>query len=190
MAREIELKARINNPGEITEKLAQAVFRWEFEKEDAYWRPDEPYETPGTPAYGVRVRKEKTAGRNGELNQTVYVTWKEKEVRNGVEFNNEKEFEVSPAPVFEEFLAQLGFRVKMTKHKKGKAYLWNGINTEVTEVKGLGWFVELEIILNGNDEAREREAREKLLDSLDLLGINRDTIESRSYSALLAERSI
>ena len=187
MAREIEIKARISNPGEIRKKIFnKAVYIGTFEKEDSYWQTDGDNISSN---YGIRIRREDFYYTNGNSKKTVYVTWKTKEIRNGMEFNDEREFEVSSASVFEEFLAHLGYRKKISKKKKGSAYSWKNITAEVAEVEGLGWFIELEIILTNRDEKLETSAHDSLICALDELGIEKEAVESRSYTQMLAQLS-
>ena len=188
MAREIELKAKISYPDELKSKISNfGTCLGEFEKHDEYWRLDKPDEISGGPGYGVRIRNESFINSNGESINKTYVTWKRKEVRGGVEFNNEKEFEVSSAEIFRDFLLSLGFRNRISKHKKGNAYSYENMTIEVTRVEKLGWFIELEILLSTENKKAETEARDKLLQTLDRLDIRRDAIEGRSYTQILQE---
>jgi adenylate cyclase class 2 len=185
MATEIELKAHVANHLEIGNRLPElAVFTGTFEKKDVF------YSTAGSTAYGVRLRKESKRLPSGTSTQKNLVTWKSKQVADGIEINDEKEFEVSSCEVFEQFLTHLGFMEKSGKQKKGSSYDNNGMTVELTEVEGLGWFVELEMISDDEDAGNTQEetftaARKKLLDFLAKLGIERNAIESRSYTEML-----
>ena len=189
MSREIEIKARISDPGEIRRKLFnQAVLNGTFEKQDIYWiKTNGENDVTASNQYGIRVRREKFIYTNGNIRDTAYVTWKDKEIRGNMEFNDEREFEVSSAALFEEFLHNLGFKKKTTKLKKGTAHTWGNITAEVAEIEKLGWFVELEIVMNNKDEKLEQASGENLLNTLDMLGIERTDVETRSYSQMLAE---
>jgi adenylate cyclase class 2 len=81
----------------------------------------------------------------------------------------------------------LGFKEKIRKRKIGSTYDYEGITAELTEVEGLGWFIELEILLPERDNEKIENVRERLLCLLDLLEVSRSKIESRSYSSMLAE---
>ena len=192
MAREIELKARISKPGETRNKLFNlATLNGTFEKEDEYWKRTDGgiagHTDSGGLQYGVRIRKEKFTSSSGVVKETSYVTWKQKKIRNGTEFNDENEFEVSSASVFELFLRHLGYEPEISKRKKGTAFSWGNITAEVTKVDKLGWFLELEIIMPDRDRKREISSGEILLQALDKLGIKRKAVECRSYSQMLAE---
>jgi len=106
-----------------------------------------------------------------------------------MEINDELEFSVSSAPVFEDFLHSLGFTPWIRKHKEGKAWRWNNITIELSQVKHLGWFVELEILADTNETEQIEQARRDLYACLHKIGIPESNIEARYYTELLLERS-
>ena len=198
---EIELKAWVPDPEELKKKISNmAIFRGTFEKNDIFFskisvvQPDfllkKTAGLGGNTGYGVRIRQETFTDIDGISKQVYLVTCKIKEVREGIEANDEKEFEVSSDSAFKEFLLQLGFEEKTRKRKKGSSYTYNNMTVELTEVEGLGWFVELEILLPERDEKQIKLEKEKLLCFLDGLGISRNSIESRGYTAMLAEKHL
>jgi adenylate cyclase class 2 len=194
MGIEMELKARVEK--QVCKKRLETIAGQgaAFVKDDAYWFPENPSPAkpenspPGLSRSGLRVRREKKAGK-----ETILVTWKTKEKRGGMEINDEKEFTVSRGTLFEELLYALGLRKKITKHKEGWAWAIDGVTAELAEVSGtrcgetpetLGWFLELEIL----DDADESSARRRLLDALTKAGIGEASIENRYYSELLTAR--
>jgi len=193
MATEIELKAHVQD-SEVLRALLdkKAKYRGVFEKEDSYWYPGNPSPAgpPGLPRSGLRIRRENFSFPDGSTKSSTFATFKIKEVRDGIEINNEQEFEVNPAQVFEEFLKRMGLKQGIAKKKKGWAYSYEGICAELTEVEGLGWFVELEILADNSLEETVTEGRVRLLDFLACLGIEREAIESRFYTEMLREAGI
>ena len=188
MAIEIELKAWVSNPQELRTKLSSlAVFKGTFEKNDVFFDHVCLEEAKGIPNYGVRVRQETFVYPDGNQKELSLVTYKIKELRDNIEVNEEKEFEVSSGEAFIEFLLHLGFRERIRKQKKGGSYDYNGMNVELTRVEDLGWFIEMEILLSQRDDEKIENERMRLLDFLDRLEIGRNSIESRSYSVMLAE---
>jgi adenylate cyclase class 2 len=186
---EIELKARVENPEQLKAKLeAFAEYTGAFEKEDAYWVP----KNPGLPVppSGIRVRREKDTAPGGEVSGFVHVTYKLKEIREGIEINDEKEFDVSRSEEFEELIGLLGFVKRIAKKKKGWAYSHGRINAELCRVEGLGWFIELEILSEKKDGQTLAGAREELLRFLGDLGIAREALESRYYTEMLELKNI
>jgi adenylate cyclase class 2 len=217
MAIEIELKARAGDPEERKRIISQfAGPAEEFFKEDSYWYPQTgPGAVPqreehrgrrGLPS-GVRVRREEHRGPpggdlpggempgGGEPSRTTRVCFKIKERREGIEINDEREFEVSDGEVFEDLLARLGLYPGVYKRKQGWAWTYRGVLIELCEVSGsvfpekagtpvrLGWFAELEILADRS--GAETAARARLLETLEKTGINEDMIEERYYTELL-----
>jgi adenylate cyclase class 2 len=201
MSLEMEIKARAEKQDCKKRLETIAGQAAAFVKDDAYWFPGRSGEGSsggGLFRSGLRVRREKKAGK-----ETVLVTWKKKEKRDGMEVNDEKEFTVSRGALFEELLYALGLRKKITKHKEGWAWNIDGVTAELAEVSGmytkpsdftqtdppdsprggtlktLGWFLELEIL---DDET---DARRRLLEVLAKAGIGEAGIENRYYSELL-----
>lgn len=188
MATEIELKAWVDEPQRVRETIGTfATFMANYQKDDAYWLPATEIgpvaqeQKRGKLGSGIRVRQE-----NGQ----VLVTLKKKEVRDGMEINDELEFSVSSAPAFEEFLHTLGFAIWIRKSKEGVAWRWKNITIELSQVKNLGWFVELEILADSAEPELLARAREDLLQCLDRIGIPHTKIENRYYTELLLERGL
>jgi predicted adenylyl cyclase CyaB len=187
MAIEIELKARVDNPGVVREKLdGLALYNGEFLKEDTYWKQENPAKGPETlPLSGVRIRRESGRDATGEAYRIITVTCKSKETREGIEVNHEREFSVSDAEAFEELLGQLGLKPAIGKRKSGFSWNYNGITAELAEVTGLGWFTELEILAGADEPETVGIARQRLLELLLKLGIGEDRIEPRYYTEML-----
>ncbi|HOJ98564.1 MAG TPA: class IV adenylate cyclase [Termitinemataceae bacterium] len=195
MATEVELKAWVNDVEKTRKNIEGfASYLRNFEKEDSYWLPSNSVEErtvstkkPRHPVLGsgIRIR------RDGAF---CYVTFKQKEVRQGTEVNQEVEFSVSDQQAFERLLEALGFTVWIRKHKQGQAWQWENITIELCQVKGLGTFVELEILLEDEKNLpipqghSIQEAQEALYRCLEKIGIPRDQIENRYYTELLQEK--
>ncbi|AEJ19173.1 class IV adenylate cyclase [Gracilinema caldarium] len=186
MAIEIEIKAWVDDPIQVQNRIGSfATFIKTYEKDDAYWLPTTEIETiqntqkRGPLGSGIRIRQE---------NGSVFVTLKKKEVREGMEINDELEFSVSRATAFEDFLHNLGFVPWIRKHKEGQAWRWNNITIELSQVKHLGWFVELEILTDTYEPEQIELARKELYACLHKIGIPESNIETRYYTELLLER--
>lgn len=180
MAIEIELKAWADAPEEIRVRLA-AIARplGSYDKADEYWRF--PADRPQQPELGsgVRIRRLDAAAPDA------VVTFKRKEVRDGIEINDEREFAVSDAATFAELLSRLGLVAWIRKRKTGAAWDADGITAELSDIESLGTFIELEIIAESDDPRTVEAARARLLDLLDRLGVPRQRIEGRYYTELL-----
>ena len=197
MAVEIELKAHVKDSEALKRFLFEKTeYLCAFEKEDIYYFPSSPSNPSNIPRSGVRLRGESKTFPDGTVNKAIYVTYKTKEVRDGIEVNDEKEFEVYSAQyrpaIVSEFLKMLGLEPGFSKHKKGWAFSRDVINAELLEVEKLGWFLEIEIVLDDieGDTTKETTIKEKkrqLMEFLSELGIEEDAIESRYYSEMLKE---
>ena len=185
---EIELKAHVAD-NELIKLLLfkKAEYRYAFEKEDTYWFLDNVLECDPR---RLRIRSEKRSLPDGREESFTYLTHKIKEVRNGLEVNNEREFEISSsskktAEEFSEVLRIIGFEPGVSKVKCGFTFSYDGINAELCEVGKLGWFLELEIIADNKREETVSEGRKRLLNFLADMCIDNEAIESRFYSEML-----
>ena len=193
MAAEIELKAHVENSEVIKVLLEEkALYSYAFTKEDDYYFSA--LAKDNFPS-GVRIRCENRMFADGTEKNLLFLTYKLKEVVDGIEINDEREFEIRPsscqAPVeclasigFREFLEKAGFSHGISKKKKGWSFSHDGMTIELVEVEGLGWFIELEILAGSKNNVEQE--KKKLLGFLDILGISRSAIESRYYSQMLA----
>jgi adenylate cyclase class 2 len=186
MATEIELKARVTNPEDLKDKLCNtALFKRTYEKNDTYYYPGSHFARSEESDYGVRIRNEAFTDPNGITKEVNLITYKIKEIRDGIEINDENEFEVSSVTAFEKFLKHQGFKEKVKKRKTGNSYDYNGMTIELSEVHSLGWFIELEILITGRDNEKVEKEKDRLLAFLDKLEIPREAIEGRSYTSML-----
>jgi adenylate cyclase class 2 len=189
---EIELKARVDDREAVERNINSiAVFCGDFNKQDAYWFPvSRPYyDSEAPPLSGVRIRREtmQTPGKSAET--ITLVTYKTKEVRDGIEINDEREFTVNNAETFEELLRRLGLRPGISKKKRGRSWKSGGITIEVAEVERLGCFIELEIISENDKPDTIARARNSLYALLKQTGISEERIETRYYNDMLKNLS-
>ena len=172
MAKEIELKIRLNDPKEVIETLrSHGQSEGEYSKCDTYfWGPQGSF----------RLR---------EIGVLALVCRKEKTIEQGIEINRETEFEVGDPTAFREFADSLGYRHWYQKEKKGESWRWGEVLVEVGTVSDLGWFAELELLLvDDADDQAVSNARQRLLSVVDGMGLPRSRIENRTYAQLLGHR--
>jgi adenylate cyclase class 2 len=184
MRLEIELKVRVDNPEEVKTRLSNlGTYCYSYEKDDTYWV------LPNGSPFRLRVRQENKTDTRGETRRTSLITCKTREIRGGIEVNEEQELTVSDGKVFEEILAQMGLIPAVKKEKRGMAWecCQPPILAELSAVKRLGWFLELEIQSDSRDEQSIQENRLRLLALLEKLGIPPEKIEPRPYTEMLAE---
>jgi len=192
---EIELKARIDDHEPIKERLSSlGSYVRSYDKIDSYWLNGKEAALLITTNTGIRVRRESAVGADGTGHETVLGTMKKREMSGNIEVNDEREFAVSDAAAFEEMLQGLGLSKVMRKEKHGlewtvKADLSGNpeIKAELSMVKGLGWFLELEILREDANERTVWESRRELFALLQKLGVGEDRIETRNYAQLLSD---
>jgi predicted adenylyl cyclase CyaB len=175
MGVEVELKAWISDPEVIRERLRHLGTNGRsFVKEDRYFGTGD---APEGARYRIR--------RDGEA---WICTVKDKRIVAGIEENREIEFTVSDGDAFEAMLTTLGLRCLISKRKEGQSFFVDGLLVEVSHVRLLGWFVEVEVILP-DDAGRDaiESARHRLLDMLKRLDVPPSAIESRSYNQMIYE---
>lgn len=175
---EIEMKARVADPRAVREKLAGFFsYEGEIEKDDEYWSA--PILSASMPAVGFRYR----IRREGK---GTTVTFKDKTYSDGMEINSEVEFLVSDEAAFRSFMARLSAQPLYRKKKKGSQWRGkDGLLAELVEVDGLGFFLEIEQIV---DDARKTDMiliKEKLTRIMEGCGLAQSDIESRPYSQLM-----
>ncbi|MDR2435076.1 MAG: CYTH domain-containing protein [Treponema sp.] len=190
MAVEIELKARLDDPEPVKQRLfSLGTYCRSYEKSDTYWAAG-----GNIPSSEVRVRREIDTETDGRVREKTLVTYKIKEIRDGIEINDEREFLVAGAgpdgaggDVFEGLLNRLGLRPFIRKEKKGRSWTVGAppVLAELSLVKDLGWFLELEILAEEKDERIIAESRKRLLSLLETLDIPPEWVESRPYTEML-----
>jgi adenylate cyclase class 2 len=203
MSLEIELKARLADCAPVEKRLSVlGTYCRSYKKSDSYWFPAQTVAGGmSLPLSGVRIRRESGTDTNGIVHESVLVTYKNKEITDGIEVNDEREFTVSSSSheagssTFEDLLGRLGLYRGICKEKQGRSWIvspdaagGNSILAEVSLVTGLGWFLEIEIVTDDTGEGAIAESRKQLLALLEKLEIPAESIESRPYTAMLREK--
>lgn len=177
MSIEVEIKAWIDHFDKTLTCLKDRYsFVKEYIKEDIYLE--------GVDARSGQL-KEVRLRRSG--NRSI-VTFKERSHRDKVEVNIEKEFMVDSPENFLYVINQLGYREYITKSKVGFHFICNGINIELSHVKGLGDFIEIESIVEHDTDVDG--ATDSIYRILDDLEIPRKNIEDRFYVQMLKEGKV
>jgi adenylate cyclase class 2 len=172
---EVELKAWIGDPVEIEKRVAKfARFVRRFERADSYWHGADWRLNRGQ--RGFRVRSD------GERN---IVTFKARRTEGGIEINDEREFEISDLDTFNSFVKRIGCEPFFQKRKIGVAYEVDGVMIEITDVQGLGNFIEIEALIKTDDPHDVAVAQGLVKTMLAKAGVSAASIESRKYSELI-----
>ena len=180
MAFEVEVKAHVDDPlrvQTVIEALALISAPTPIDKDDWY------FSTPGQQAL-FRLRRE--AGR-------VLFTRKRKRMDGDIEANEEFEFETDEGQFDRAvaFVTSLGYEVAAQKTKRGLSYslAWGDglgdLTIELCEVSTLGWFIEMEFVLE--KRAQVEDAKRALGKALALLEIENSQIEGKPYLLLLSQ---
>lgn len=183
MATEVEMKAWIDDPEELMRRLAPGCeeVRTYFKSDTYFVAPTPPDAEPGYQPQEFRIRND-----DGKL----ICTFKEKEIADGMETNREVEFAVSDEAAFIELAERVGCRIFVRKQKRGTLYSCDGLGVELSEVAGLGTFLEVEkVVLDDNPEA-VAQAQSGIRQFFSKLGISGEKIEPRPYNDILLERGL
>jgi predicted adenylyl cyclase CyaB len=189
---EVEIKARVEDPAEIEHRIAAlAEFHSAYVKEDRYYCPAEGEPTTsGDDAAGVAqgAPAERARFRLRVQDDAALVTYKRKRLEGDHEVNEEHEFSISDVREFEAFAEGIGYQVCARKHKSGRRYRTpDGAGIELAEVRGLGWFVEIEILVAAGNPSGRDAAKQRILELFDQLSIGQERFERRYYIDMLAE---
>ena len=194
---EIELKAWVDDVPATENKINEfAKYIGLTEKHDTYWRKK-------NSEIGIRIRQ--------ETGKPIIATWKEKNLKDGsVEINTEREFVIGSTEftnetipndknaetfknaldTFESFLQTSDFEISLQKYKSTKTWHYqteefNLITIEISYVEFLGYFIEIEILSEKNDDETISIAQNCLHQTLQKCEISKDRIETRYYWQLL-----
>jgi len=170
---EVELKARIENPHKIRKRIKEiAKFKGKKIKIDDYYCIDNNHKK------NLRIRK--------QGNSYIVTHKKRGSYKQGINVKKEIEFDIEDIASFKKVLESFGFKKWISKHKTSEVYeLKKNIHVELNLVRGLGWFVEIEILAD-KDIAK---ARDKIKEIFKNLGIRNSAIEKKGYTQLLWDRT-
>ena len=170
---EVELKARVKDPKLMRQKIKKiARFVKKVKKIDEYYT----LEKEGYPTKSLRIRNQGSFHLVNFKKRVSYV--------QGIYTKKETEFNLQDIKGFLAVLKEFGFRPWMKKYKESEIYKYKSANIELNHLRGLGWFVEVEILTIN----KVSEARKTILFISKLLGINKGDIEKNGYTKLLWEK--
>ncbi len=179
---EIELKAHVDDAQKVTQKLDSfAHFLKSVQKVDVYWKSQN----------GVQARI-RTQTDLISKKREIFLTYKKKENRIGengqkIEVNDEKECSISDDDALVSFFEDIGMKIALKKTKSVRSYAFENAHLELCEVPPLGFFLEIEIISEQNDEKTISICRKKINEIFEKCEIGADKIEEKYYSQLLRE---
>ena len=175
MTYEVEIKARVRDPNHFEARAAKlGLYLKDSEKEDIYFRPVG--ETSPAPDTRYRLRRE---------NETAVVTFKQKQVIDGFVVSDEVEFSVDDLQSFFRFTHFIGFEPFVVKHKRSRVYQVGRTHIELNNVKHLGYFTEIEILCETEDEVSA--ARDEIMALLPELSLSKADLVEDSYIVMIQQ---
>ena len=124
------------------------------------------------PKKSLRVRR---SGEDVVVNFKGWINYK-----NGIHAKKEVEFKVSDLKGFFYLLKDFGFKKWLRKEKITELYKTkDGVSIELSYVKKLGWFVEIEIICA---KSKIVPARRRIAELRNIIGFKKVDIEKSGYT--------
>jgi len=124
--------------------------------------------------------------RTREKNGKPFLNLKSKKVEKGIEMNQEIKLPLTSMLKFHTLLKKLGIQLTARKEKKGEIYKGEEVQIELNTIKGLGDFLEIEIIVQKKSDIPE--AKKALRKWFKQLGFSPEDFEKKYYLELLAEK--
>ncbi|ASJ09197.1 adenylate cyclase [Thermococcus siculi] len=167
---EIEVKFHVDfNKVRAAIELLGASFLREELQEDVYFSISLPEL--------LRVRRVPNLGK-------AFLTYKRITDPGRNEEFDELEVEVSDFNTTVEILKRLGYREDVVVRKRRLVYRLGGVTFELSEVEGLGAFLDIEVISDEVDGAKR-----KIWEIAEKLGLGEEDVEPRLYQELIRERA-
>lgn len=171
---EIEIKAKVGDLGEIRKKLLDlgVVFTNSEQQDDSFFKPngrEMEDQAPGSSI--VRIRR----GKNSS-----FLNMKEMTPESGVW--KEHETEITNPDETRRIIEKMGYSHIFDINKTREKGSIGCINVCLDNIKQLGKYIELEILGDNVDEAKQ-----KILELLNKIAINESQIEQRGYARIISE---
>lgn len=107
--------------------------------------------------------------------------------KDSIYAKKEVEFEASDIRCFLKLIEDFGFKKWLTKEKTCEIYkIKSNFQIELNNVKGLGWFAEVEYLVD--DESEIECARSEVLSVMEMLGCKKKDFVKPGYTKLLWEK--
>lgn len=173
---EVEAKIRVSDPNKFLKKITSiAKYERTERKIDDYYTLED---LSHYPRKSLRIRKK---GNFYEINFKQRISY-----IKGVHAKKETEFKVSNIDRFLNLIRDFGFKKWLRKEKVTKLYrIRNNFHIELNNVKGLGWFLEIEYLADMKNIER---ARKEVLDVVKKLGFGKKDLISEGYTKMLWDK--
>ncbi len=174
---EVEVKYRLKDRGELIKKLHQAGYK----KAKTLHQVDEVFLIKGNSLKDFRVGDPVTRIRTVNDLKTL-LTYKRAIDTHDVRV--EHEMEVRPAGAARALLSELDYHMVATVDKVRVEYKQKETTVTIDQVKGLGYFAEVEIVCKEGDHASALVRVKKIAQSL---GLRAKDVEPLKYDQLVAK---
>lgn len=122
---------------------------------------------------------------NGENNIVNFKKWLKKFWKEGIVIKEEYEFKIENKENFLALMTDLGFKKWINKTKISETYqhkIYKRLNIELNEVKGLGYFIEIEYLAKKSEINKAKFLIKKTIKDLN---INKNQINNIGYTKML-----
>ena len=180
---EVEVKVLIKCIQKIEEKLQSAGFKIgkTVKESDVYFDNIQNDVKNNDQALRIRSCEDSTTGEWSH-----YMTFKGPKIDTVSMTRKELEMQVESAEVGKEILCSLGYTQMYPVIKNRQYYRKNQITACLDRVDGLGDFLELEMVVNGENE--KGNALKQLIDILEELGYDLEDMIRESYLSMIQKK--
>lgn len=173
--REVELKFKVNSLDTIINRLKKegCIISSIEEQYDTIYVKDLNRTESNEGSVWLRVRK---------TNETIELNYKKQSAKK---FDSQEiEFQVDSYEKANNFLKAIGFQEWVQVHKKRRYTNYQGYNICLDEVDKLGFFIEIELLVDENDE---KNYEENLLQIAEKFGIKNENRVNSHYDTMISE---
>lgn len=179
---EVEIKVRIEDMNVVEERLRKlGANHLDTVHEVDYYLDLRPCLDLKELDMALRVRKRKSLLTGQEVSE---LSFKGKRISRDVKARKEITVKVEDPEKLVSIFNELGFSRGYTVEKVRKIYTYGSYKIFLDEVKGLGFFIEIELAEGVTDVSI---AAERLREVVNALGISAESIVSKTYLELLTE---
>lgn len=164
-------KAEFDQLKKTLHQHPEILYKGQFQKTDLYYAHPIPQLT-------LRLRT---------VDRKVYFQVKSRHMKQGVEMNREWEWPIKSPSLFKSLLKQGGIEPFFSKVKRTDLFLWKNMQIELNFLKGLGYFLEVEKLVEKASELPQAKIELEAL--FKTLGYSKSRFEKKPYLELLQSQS-
>jgi len=123
-----------------------------------------------------------------ESGKSAILNIKLKEIKNGIENNQEMDFPLTSKAKFENLLKHMGITRWAKKQKISEVYSLGNMNVELNHIPGLGFYLEIERVVKSKSDVPK--AKKELNEQFKKFGFSPSQFEKKYYLELLSEQGL